>query len=103
MTYQRNIRALLLQIDQLGGEVGEGLVEAVQVAPDEQARAQDDHRGRRGLVAVRKVGLGELGRHLAGEPADAPEARAQAAAALDLAAGLALRLAGERRGDRPAA
>src|SRR5712691_2837048 len=77
MTYQRNMALLPLQIDQLGGEAGEDLIEAVQVRTHDQARRQ----------------------HLAAERAHAANAAAEAAGALDVAARLALRLAGDRRGD----
>ena len=53
---------LLLQIDELGGETGEHLVEAVEVHPDDQARRDDDKRRLPGLLPVREIDLGELPR-----------------------------------------
>src|SRR3954470_4301658 len=98
MTYQRNMRSpcLLLEVDEPVDEVGEDLVEAVQVGADDHAGGDDDHRRLQRLLTVGEVDLRQLAADLAAEADDAPEA----AGALDrLAAGLALRLAGEGRGD----
>src|SRR3954447_8357146 len=90
---------LPLQIDELGCETGEHLVEAVQVRTEDQARRHHHERRLPGLLPVRKVDLRQLPAHLAAEREEAAQAVPHPARALDLAAGLALRLAGDRRGD----
>src|SRR5436190_3178984 len=90
---------LPLQIDELGGEAGEHLVEAVEVRPDDEARGHHHERRLPRLLAVREVDLRQLPAHLAAEGEQAAEAVSHPARALDLAAGLALRLAGDRCGD----
>src|SRR5207344_3385827 len=91
---------LPLQIDELGGEPGEHLVEAVEVHPDDQARRDDDERRLPGLLPVREIDLGELAADLAAEREESADAAAHPALALDVAARLALGLAGDGRGDR---
>src|SRR6201995_2765034 len=85
-----------LEVEEVGDESREDLVEPVQVQAHEHARADHDRGGLPGLLPVGEVALGQLAAPLADEPAGPGE---RALLALDrVAARLALGLARQRRG-----